>query len=116
VHLSSDNCNFSNKGISIMSTYQSLLQKKTELDAKIAEAHKHEKIAAITQVRELVQQFGLSADDLFGKYTSAGVRIVVGKRSTVAPKYRDPATSATWTGRGKPPKWIADKDRTAFAI
>lgn len=99
-----------------MSTYQSLLQKKTELDAKIAEAHKHEKIAAITQVRELVQQFGLCADDLFGKYTSAGVRIVAGKRSTVAPKYRDPATGATWTGRGKPPKWIADKDRTAFAI
>lgn len=29
------------------------------------------------------------------------------KRSIVAPKYRDAATGATWTGRGKQPKWLA---------
>jgi DNA-binding protein H-NS len=29
------------------------------------------------------------------------------KRSVVAPKYRDPATGTTWTGRGKQPKWLA---------
>jgi DNA-binding protein H-NS len=29
------------------------------------------------------------------------------KRSVVAPKYRDSATGATWTGRGKQPKWMA---------
>ena len=29
------------------------------------------------------------------------------KRSVVAPKYRDAATGATWTGRGKQPKWLA---------
>ena len=28
------------------------------------------------------------------------------KRSVVAPKYRDAATGATWTGRGKQPKWL----------
>jgi len=32
-------------------------------------------------------------------------------------KYRDPATGKTWTGRGKPPLWIAGaKDRQAFLI
>ena len=32
-------------------------------------------------------------------------------------KYRDPATGKTWTGRGKPPTWIAGvKDRDAFLI
>ena len=34
----------------------------------------------------------------------------------VAAKYRDPATGATWTGRGVAPKWIAGKDRVQFAI
>jgi DNA-binding protein H-NS len=29
------------------------------------------------------------------------------KRSVVAPKYRDAATGATWTGRGKQPRWLA---------
>jgi DNA-binding protein H-NS len=31
------------------------------------------------------------------------------------PKYRDAATGKTWTGRGKPPTWIAGvKDRDAY--
>jgi DNA-binding protein H-NS len=34
----------------------------------------------------------------------------------VAAKYRDPATGQTWTGRGKAPKWIDGKDRSAFLI
>lgn len=36
--------------------------------------------------------------------------------SKVAPKYRDPVTGQTWTGRGKPPAWIAGKDREQFLI
>lgn len=43
------------------------------------------------------------------------------KKSTVAPKYKDPVTGATWTGRGRSPKWIveglaAGKTREDFAI
>lgn len=36
--------------------------------------------------------------------------------SKVAPKYRDPVSGQTWTGRGKPPAWIAGKDRDQFLI
>ena len=47
-----------------------------------------------------------------------------GKRKAAAPvsnvgvpKYRDPASGKTWTGRGKPPLWIVGaKDRQAFLI
>lgn len=28
-------------------------------------------------------------------------------RARVAPKFKDPETGATWTGRGKQPKWLA---------
>ncbi|SDI70891.1 DNA-binding protein H-NS [Paraburkholderia steynii] len=38
-------------------------------------------------------------------------------RGPQAPKYRDPATGATWSGRGRVPAWLAGaKDRTAFLI
>ncbi|ALL71302.1 Low-complexity acidic protein (plasmid) [Paraburkholderia caribensis MBA4] len=38
-------------------------------------------------------------------------------RGPQAPKYRDPATGATWSGRGRAPAWLAGtKDRTAFLI
>lgn len=38
-------------------------------------------------------------------------------RGPQAPKYRDPKTGATWSGRGRAPAWLADgKDRTVFLI
>lgn len=39
------------------------------------------------------------------------------KKRTVPPKYRDPKTGATWTGRGLAPAWIASaKDKSKFLI
>ncbi|RAS29761.1 H-NS histone family protein [Paraburkholderia bryophila] len=38
-------------------------------------------------------------------------------RGPQEPKYRDPKTGATWSGRGPAPAWLASaKDRTAFLI
>ena len=37
-------------------------------------------------------------------------------RAGVAPKYRDPNSGSTWSGRGKPPKWIAGQNRDQFLI
>ncbi len=91
--------------------YKTLLQQKAEIEARIAEVLKAEKGGAIARVRELVQQFQLTQEDVFS----------TGKRKSPVgagvPKYRDPSTGATWTGRGKPPAWIKDAvDRTAFEI
>ncbi|WP_419539411.1 H-NS family nucleoid-associated regulatory protein [Paraburkholderia bengalensis] len=37
--------------------------------------------------------------------------------SKVAPKYQDPVSGATWSGRARPPAWIKDvKDRSKFLI
>jgi DNA-binding protein H-NS len=33
-----------------------------------------------------------------------------GVRKPVAPKYRHPQSGATWTGRGKPPRWMAQAE------
>lgn len=35
---------------------------------------------------------------------------VASKRPPVPPKYKHPETGATWTGRGKPPRWITDAE------
>jgi len=31
-------------------------------------------------------------------------------KATVAPKYRHPDTGETWSGRGKPPRWLANAE------
>ena len=94
-----------------MSQYKDLLKQREELEAKIAEARNAEVASAIAQVRQLVLDYSLTERDVFG-----GVRTSSAKGSTVAPKYKDPVTGATWTGRGKPPRWIADMEREQFLI
>lgn len=96
-----------------MASYKELLSQREALEKRINEARANELADAIGQVRSLVTEFGLQESDVFSKKAGTGSK---SKGTTVAPKYRDPATGATWTGRGKPPRWIADKDRTQFAI
>lgn len=95
-----------------MSTYKELLQQREELEQQIKEARSRELADAVAKVRSLIAEYGLTAEDVFppARARSAGTG------AKVAPKYRDPATGQTWTGRGKPPKWIADQDREQFAI
>ena len=97
-----------------MESLQALMQQKEALELKIQQARKEQTAAAVAQCRELIAQYDLTEADLFG---GRGRVRVAATGSKVAPKYRrDPATGATWTGRGKPPKWIQDKNRDDYLI
>lgn len=91
-----------------MTVYQNLLARKAELEAQIAQAQAERKAEGIAAARALIQEHGLTAADVFPQGKA--------KSSVGVPKYRDPATGATWTGRGKPPNWIVGKDRTSLLI
>jgi DNA-binding protein H-NS len=85
------------------------------LELAIAAARAQELSDAIRKARELVAEFGLSVQDVFPAGRGASkVRKSAGAK--VAPKYRDPATGQTWTGRGKAPKWIDGQDRAKYLI
>lgn len=96
-----------------MSTYKDLLKQRDALEQQIKEARQREIAHAVSQVRSLVAEFGLTEKDVF---SSGKARSGAGTHAKVAAKYRNPATGATWTGRGKPPKWIQGQDRAKFAI
>ena len=95
-----------------MQSYKSLLQQRQALDQQITQARKQEMSGAVSQVRALVAEFGLTAQDVFpsgrGRSASSGTK--------VAPKYRNPSSGQTWTGRGKAPLWIANEDREKYLI
>ena len=95
-------------------SYKELLAQREALEQAIAQARQNEISAAVAKVRELVAEFGLTAQDVFpGRAAKSASTKVASK---VAAKYRDPATGQTWTGRGKAPKWIDGKDRSPFVI
>jgi len=98
-------------------SYKELLQQREALEQAIAAARAHELSEAITKARELVAEFGLTVQDVFP--SGRGASKSSSKSSTgtkVAPKYRDPATGQSWTGRGKAPKWIDGQDRAKYLI
>lgn len=39
-----------------------------------------------------------------------------GGRAQIPPQYRDPASGATWSGRGTEPAWIKGRDRATFKV
>jgi len=90
-----------------MSTYQELLEQKKSLDQQIAAARKTEAKQALETVHALIAEFGFTAQQVFP--WKAPVK-------TVQAKYRDPQTGATWSGRGRAPKWIEGKEREAFEV
>jgi DNA-binding protein H-NS len=94
-----------------MSSYKDLLAQREQLDKQIKEAIAREKIDGITKAKLIIEQYNLSASDLFSR--KAGGKSTGNK---VAPKYRNPANGEAWTGRGKAPKWIEGRDRSHFLI
>ncbi|MDD2610360.1 MAG: H-NS histone family protein [Giesbergeria sp.] len=100
-----------------MSNYKELLKERELLEAKIEDARRAELTSALQTVRTLVSEYQLTQQQVFPPLR--GTRSLVGSVGTVnkvAPKYRNPLTGQTWTGRGKAPKWIDGQDREQFLI
>jgi DNA-binding protein H-NS len=86
-----------------VSTYTEYLYELKAMQSKADAAKQSE----LDEIKARITAAGFTSADLgfepVGKTTQKAPR-----KSSVpaAPKYRDPATGATWTGRGPRPKWI----------
>jgi DNA-binding protein H-NS len=93
-----------------MTTYQELQRELERLHQQAQRTRLAEKSAALARIKALIDEYQLTPADL-GFASGTG-----GKTGAVAPKYRDPVSGATWSGRGRSPKWLEGKDRSEFAI
>ncbi|RYX96071.1 MAG: H-NS histone family protein [Comamonadaceae bacterium] len=85
--------------------------KINELRQQLAEEKKGQRAEAIASAKSLIKEHGLTGAELgfSGKSSTpkAPKAASSDKRATVAPKFKDPASGKTWTGRGKTPSWLA---------
>lgn len=88
-----------------MASLQDLLDRKAALEKEIEATRKQERAEAVSKVRALMAQYGLTAADLNSK-AAAPKASGTGKGGKVAIKYRNSATGDTWSGRGLQPKWL----------
>ncbi|WP_029050216.1 H-NS histone family protein [Cupriavidus sp. amp6] len=101
-----------------MATYKQLLAQKEALEAQLAEVRSTEVAGVIEQIRSLMEQYGLSVEDIQGKRRRgrpAGSGAAKVEKEPLPPKYRDPKTGKTWSGRGRMPAWLG-KNPNRFLI
>ncbi|MFM0572594.1 H-NS histone family protein [Paraburkholderia caledonica] len=97
-----------------MSSYLKLKAELAALDLQIDMALAREKAAAIREIQAEMEEWQIPLRDL--QQVPGGRQPRVMTTGTQEPKYRDPSSGATWSGRGRAPGWIAGKDRTEFEI
>lgn len=98
-----------------MSSYKELLAQRENLERQIEEAKSREYAEVLNEIKQKMADYGITLQELAGGRSSKGSK-TTRARAGVAPKYRDPESGSTWSGRGKPPKWIAGQERDSFLI
>lgn len=92
-----------------MKTHRELIALKQDLDQRIAQAREAEGAVALDRIHDLIKTHGFTPAQVFP--------LPGADRPKFKPKYKDPVSGATWSGIGKPPRWIAgEEDRSVFEI
>ena len=96
-----------------MPTYQEYQEQIAKLQALAEQARQDELKEARQKVRELMDAYKLSPTDFAepNKKTKQ-----TEKKGAVQAKYRDPDSGATWTGRGRAPRWLNGRNKEEFLI
>jgi DNA-binding protein H-NS len=85
--------------------------------AKRQEKIKGAKTALLAEFRDKAAELSLSLKTLMSAPQPATERKSRrSKGEKVSPKYRNPETGDTWTGRGREPGWIKGKNRDNFVL
>lgn len=111
-----------------MTNSSTLDQQINEYETKLNELHKQreverkgERLQAIAAAKDLIKTHDLMASELGLSGKAPAKRATSDKRNVVAPKYQDPESGKTWTGRGKSPAWLtahltAGRNKQEFLI
>ena len=104
------------------STYGQLQKQIAELEAQAAKVKQEEIAEVVAKIRDAIEVYGLTPDDLFGR--RAGAKKVKAKAASktraAGTQYSDGA-GKVWGGRGPRPQWLrealaAGKQLADFAV
>ncbi|WP_183300273.1 H-NS family nucleoid-associated regulatory protein [Cupriavidus alkaliphilus] len=89
----------------------SLLAQLASVNAQLEQLRATEVPKAVEEIQQLMQEYDLSIEDIVGKPSVEPAARAVRTKTKAAPppRYRNPKTGQTWSGRGRAPAWIGKK-------
>jgi DNA-binding protein H-NS len=105
-----------------MTTLENLQAKIAKLQAQAEAITKKQLSTVLVKIRDLMEEHGLTLADIEshsaeGKRGIKSPEVKPAAKSAGVVQYLDRRSGATWTGKGRPPAWIANaKDRDKFLI
>ncbi|KVL43444.1 H-NS histone [Burkholderia territorii] len=96
-----------------MATYRQLTAQLERLQQKIDKEREKAIAEAIATIRAKIEEYDITAEELgFRPIGAAGASK---PKRPLPPKYLNPKTGETWSGRGRAPAWLG-KNRARFLI
>jgi DNA-binding protein H-NS len=89
--------------MNVTENYLDLIRLERELRLKISEARKREIREVVAVIIRLMSEYGISISEI---ECAQGRAEKSSRRGRHIPKYIDPASGKTWSGRGRRPRWL----------
>lgn len=93
-----------------MASFREIQAQIEQLQRQAAEERKSELDNAFRQIRQLMDEYDISVDDL----QSTRKRSAPKKFGPV--QFRNAQTGDTWSGRGRMPNWLAGQDKEQYRV
>ncbi|KAI3592072.1 hypothetical protein D9X30_2957 (plasmid) [Cupriavidus sp. U2] len=89
----------------------SLLAQLASINAQLERLRATEVPRVVAEIQQLMQEYDLSVDDIARKpkVEAAARAVPAAAKAAPLPRYRDPKTGRTWSGRGRAPAWLGKK-------
>lgn len=107
----------------IDSEKQKLEKELAKIQKKLKAIQNKRRKPVITSIVKSMREYDISLEEIEAVYNRKSAKKVKTNtvKKPVPPKYRNPNTNDTWSGRGKAPRWIteaesAGKSRDDFLI
>lgn len=92
---------------------QGRMDQIVDRENQIASEKQQLRADAVAMVQKIIGTFNIQPDELdfSGKQKNTRRRGSAG-----APKYKNPFTEQTWSGRGRSPKWVSDLEKEGISL